>query len=82
MTNDTIDYLKSMQDESYKALSRIGTTTEALEKAFKASESVGNNPARQVMYDSLKKHAEKVQTELDEIERLLRTELAKLQSGG
>lgn len=82
MTNNTIDYLKAMQDESYKALNRIATTTEALEKAFKASVSVADNPARQVMYDSLKKHAEKVQTELDGIERLLRDELAKLQADG
>lgn len=82
MTNSTIDYLKDMQEESYKALDRIGKTIEVLEMGFKANRTVADNPANQNLHASLKAHTEKVQQELDQIEHLLRDELKRLKDEG
>lgn len=78
-TNDTVDYLKAMRGECFEGLNRLDKIIGDIESAFATKPGFANNRAWQQFHESLRRRVETISIELEQIERLLKYELAKLQ---
>lgn len=78
-TNDTIDYLKAMRGECFEALHRLDTIIADIESAFATKPGFADNQAWQQFHESCRKRVKTISVEIEEIEGMLKEELAKLQ---